>query len=543
MKTLHQILLLIFLFINTMNKELSPLKEEIFYDIDESIPATEEYKTKEITFASTDTANYFKYDFSTNVPSSNITTFKLDLSPYSSDMRYEVYCTNAPSSTSDTDLKNQLDEIKNRKYKPSCMSIYRSLGKYDSIMKLDQTRTKIGIAIYMESSLDIEIKINLRITERILELGESKINFDESYSLVPITINVLEFRNNASKVLFYSSTRNLQMFEAVSDTNFPKSLFEGNILSIYTDPNQILRYHNATIMTLLAHPSDTNIEQFIFQVILLDSQFLLDYYVSSNSEGRPTNEPILINMTECTSPYYVIFNHYRDVRDITLTWEEIYGKMSYLGVATSLEHNTWEDMINNDIEQIYLDEKKYILPKSTSGVDIFQVECSHPLMLNFYYIDEQDLINKMKEGDIQIIYLKPYQTINVPFFTNIFIPKITIEIYNPIKNPLIIIRVYEDEIFMENTLLRYEPFSLSNGITIKERGGDSDTRVIIRVGYSNNNWVPLSEYIKYNSFYDIYSFEFSNYFYKYVDLTVLDANDEDNVEFVNPVAEEHIPNL
>ena len=105
------------------------------------------------------------------------------------------------------------------------------------------------------------------------------------------------------------------MFYPSSKPN-PEKLFAGNILSVYTNPNMIRqKYQNATIMTLIMDPSENTEEKleedFQFEVKLFESNYLLDYYVSTNSEGRTLKKPLLINMTECTNPYYVILNYNR----------------------------------------------------------------------------------------------------------------------------------------------------------------------------------------------------------------------------------------
>jgi hypothetical protein len=85
---------------------------------------------------------------------------------------------------------------------------------------------------------------------------------------------------------------------------YPDKLFSGNILNVYTNPNMIRqKYHNAQVMTLVVNPRvSTNIdlnEDFQFEVKQFESSYLLDFYVSSNTEGRKMNRHLLINMTEC----------------------------------------------------------------------------------------------------------------------------------------------------------------------------------------------------------------------------------------------------
>ena len=64
-------------------------------------------------------------------------------------------------------------------------------------------------------------------------------------------------------------------------------------------------------------------------------------------------------------------------------------RIKSLAVAPTLSRASWEEMLENDMENIDTTLKKHILPKdSSSHIDIFKVECEVPLLLNFYYIDE-----------------------------------------------------------------------------------------------------------------------------------------------------------
>ena len=541
MKKCIQIFILLFLFLNITSSELSPLTDGTVYSIDQDISGRTDYKTKQISFGENDDIYYLKYDFSSKVPSSLITAFKIELAQYSASMsNYEVYCTNVASSASDADLISELNKIKSDQTKSSCLHIYKHSGDLESLIKLNSAKTKIGIAVYIPAKQSTTVQINLRIEERILKIDEQKPEFDDTYSMVPVTVNVLSFRAiPKSKILFYSSTRHLEMFESVSSHAFPTKLFSGNILNVYTNPLMILqKYHNATIMTLLANSfalQKTKAENFKFEVLLFESQFLLDYYVSSNPDGRPLNSPLLINMTECTSPYYVILNYNSQDQGKTLILDEIYGKISYLGVATSLEQETWEEMLENDIKPINLNDKKYNLPISANNLDVYKIECTLPVMLNFYYIDQTSALFEMDVGDVQIINLQPFDTIEVPF-KGLVSPDLLIEINQPENNPYVLMTVIYENVYQENTLVKFTPMNL-NKITLKERGGSSNTRVIIKVGYPERGWEEKSPNVDYNKDLDMYRFQFpydnddSKYFNTYADLTISGTNSENNVKF------------
>ena len=160
-------------------------------------------------------------------------------------------------------------------------------------------------------------------------------------------------------------------------------------------------------------------------------------------------------------------------------------------------------------------------------------------MLNFYYIEESDeiLTPKMNYGDINIFTLKPYETVNIPFFLDMSLPEIIIEIFNPVNDPVVIVEAQEENVYLTNTLIAITPMTLENGIDIKERWGFSDTRIIIKVGYPQNGWknVPGTDYIKYSPKYDLYLFEFPNdisrYNYTFAELITSGTNSNDNVKY------------
>ena len=378
MKKIYHLLILIFLCNYILSIEPTKFQDGKIFPIDEDIPGTNEYKTKAMTFQASDTVNYFQYDFGIRVPSSDIAAFRLDITPYSTAMDgYKVHCANLQSTATDDELKAALNEVKADETKSTCLHLRQNRGYLNSILKLDKTKTKIGIAIYIKSDETPQININLRIAEKVLGTDEFEPQINEQYSMVPITIDIPKFRETLkSKILFYSSTRSLHMYEATSSGYSPNKLFSGNILNVYTNPNMVRqKYHNATIMTLIANPLGfANDEKFVFQMTLLDSDFLLDYYVSSNLNGRPINSPLLINMTTCDNPYYVILNYNAHDNDKILILDEIYGKLSYLGVATNLEQETWEEMLEKDIKTVDLNDKRYKLPISATNIDVYKIQ-------------------------------------------------------------------------------------------------------------------------------------------------------------------------
>ena len=549
-------LFIFFLLILLSNKFLSTqaytlnspsLTAGTIYDISQDISGNTNHKKAEYDFTSSETIKsvYFKYQYqSSSLPTSLITTFRIEFDTYSTDIsNYKVFCTNVATSTTDEELKSILDSLKMDN--SACIDGFKRESSYDGIVRLDKSKNKLGIMLVeTKSGLSFTGRINLRIKERILETDELKPNDEETYTLVPFTIVLDKFRSDgASKILFYSYSRNLQMFYPNTEP-YPKKLFSGNILSIYTNPNMIRqKYHDASIMTLWVYPSGFSSkknleEEFQFEVKLYESNYLLDYYVSYNSEGRYLNNPLLINMTECSSPYYVIYNYNKPEKTKkSLIIDQIYGKIKSISVAYEFSKNTWDEMINNDMNKVDLIQRKFILPENSSAhLDVYKIECDLPLMLNFYYIDEDELVSIMNYGDINIFTLAPYENVEVPFFNSVKVPEIIIEIYNPLYVPTVVVQAQEETVYQSNTLIKLIPMSLANGITIKERAGLSDTRIIIKVGFSNSDWEETSDSnIIYNSKFDVYAFKFptgdDKYNYTIGFLNTSGTDDDDNVKY------------
>ena len=545
MKKFCKLLILLIAIINCLcilnqnNVQNENLKTESMHEINQAVDENVNYKKAEFSFTSSDRYQFFKYDNST-LPSSRVSAFRIDFSQYYTNMSdYKVFCTSVDSSTSDSSLMETLRSL--TLAKSSCVDGFRSYAIYDGIVKLDPQKTKLGIVITTSSGAAFSAKIYFRVNERVLGTDESRPMEEESYSLVPFTINIPNFRAlDKSKILFYSSTRLLQMYYVETDNPYPEKLFSGNVLSVYTNPNMVRqKYHGASTMVLLVYPLGfySNLgEEFKFEVKLFDSNYLLDYYVSSNSEGRPLDSPLLINMTECSSPYYVILNYNQAESAKTLVIDQIYGKMTYLSVATKFTQNTWDEMLANDMNTVNINSREYSLPANSNiHMDVYQIECELPLMFNFYYTDESDLHPKMNFGDVAIFTLKAYESVNIPFFSDIVAPNIVIEIFNPYEDPVVIIEAQEETVYTKNTLIELTPMNLNEGINVKERGGLTDTRIIIKVGYNQMGWTEITDYMKYSEQYDTYLFEFPNderrYNYTFAELITSGTNSDDNVKY------------
>ena len=530
----------IFFFIQIIVLSLSLVSAATVYEINQSVPDDSDYKKVEFTGAQKLLNHYFKYTVS-SIPSSRIGAFRIEFDQFNqlSYKMNKVFCTFVDSSASDDQLIQEvglIDDITS-----SCLGSFTEDGIYDGLIKYPETKKKLAIYMVAKGHIDFTARLYLRINEKTLSANEQKIIEDSSYSMIPFTITISNFRQYASKILFYSYTRELQMYYLEEESPYPQRIFFGNILSVYTNPNMVRqKYRNANTMVLLTRRFDQEEmvgEPFQFQVKFFASDYLLDYYMGSNLEGRTKNTPLSINMTECDNPYYVIVNYNTPEKEISLYIDEIYGKIKSLSVAPTLSSSTWDEMIVNDMQHIEASTRKYVLPKnSPTHMDVFKVECDVPLLLNFYYRDESASIPDLDYGQVVIATLKAYKSVSLPFASGVNSPELTIEIFNPIKLPFVIVDDGQNEnIISKNSVIKSMPYTTSNPIIIKERNGDSDTIIIIKVGYSTGKWETYTDNILFNKDLNVYVFSFPanadklNYTYALLETSGTNAND--NVKY------------
>ena len=510
------------------------------YEINESVPDNPDYKKVEFFTQIDILNNFFKYNVD-KIPSSRINAFRVEFDQFNERAKEmnRVFCTFVDSNTSDEDLKVEAAMI--NPDTTSCIGAFNDNGIFDGIIKYHESKKKLAIYLVTHGRFNSTARIYIRTNEKSLDVMEKTIMENEGYSLVPFTITISDFREYASKILLYSYTRELQMYYQEGDTPYPERLFFGNILSIYTNPNMVRqKYKNADKMVLLSkkfgEPEMIG-EQYLFQVKFFASNYLLDYYMSNNLDGRSKNTPLAINMTECENPYYVILNYNKPEGQVSLYIDEIYGKIKSLAVAPQLTRANWEEMIENDMEDIEFSTKKHILPKdSSSHIDVYKVECEVPLLLNFYYIDESASIPELDYGQVVITTLRPYRIVSLPFTEDITLPELTIEVFNPVTLPSVVVNDGQNEkMITQNSLVRTILLTTKKPIVLKERNGDSNTRIIIKVGYPTGTWTHKSDYVLYNSELNMYVFYFppdsDKFNYTYALLETSGTNTEDNVKY------------
>ena len=331
------------------------------------------------------------------------------------------------------------------------------------------------------------------------------------------------------------------MYYVEGNSPYPERILFDNIISIYTNPNMVRqKYNNAFIMVLLIRPFDAEDpvgEIFQFQVKFLANNFFLDYYMGSNPEGREKNSPLAINMTECSEPYYVILNYNKpESKAISLYIDKIYGKIKSLSIAPTISSERWEDMITNDFIEIDLIAHKYeLLKNSQTHMDIYKVKCTSPSLINLYYVDESANIPELNYGQVTFASLKANKVLSFPFASDVEKPQLTIEVYNPTTSPFVMVNDGINEyIVNKNSLIKTTLLNTNNAIVVKERGGNDNTTVIIKVSYNILSWEEKYDNVVYNENLNTYVFSFpvdaKNKFRTYA-LLQTSGNSEDNIKY------------
>ena len=198
---------------------------------------------------------FFKYSF-TEAPPSKISAFRFDFSSFDTgSLQNEVLCTFVDQSTSDLDIINQLNKI--TKDTSSCIGAFNELGIFDGIFEYDTSKKLFVISLKTTGELESDVAVYIRTEEKVLEPNEQNVMDHGKYSMIPFTIHISQFRSKASKVLFYSKTRDMQMYYVAGDSPYPERLFFGNIMSVYTNPDIVrMKYKNANNMILLTRTFD-----------------------------------------------------------------------------------------------------------------------------------------------------------------------------------------------------------------------------------------------------------------------------------------------
>jgi hypothetical protein len=228
-------------------------------------------------------------------------------------------------------------------------------------------------------------------------------------------------------------------------------------------------------------------EQYRFISYFFPSDANINYFLSSNTEGRPLNNPTAIEMTECTQPYYYIMNYNKVEGERKLHIDTVFGERQSIRLATVLNSASWEDCIDR-LENVKGDEV-VLTAQNRFHFDIIEVKCSVPLLVNLFYVDPKEAkVTNLETGDITVISLEKGKDQTLTFKlgeTGPFVYSFTVEKDSTVAPKISItfddadeMLITENGVYSKYWLTQYTKITIAN----KDNSGNVNTRIIFKMG-------------------------------------------------------------
>ena len=234
----------------------------IVNEIDQYIEGETEYLKAEFEIKSS--GNYFYYDFE-NIPLGNISALRISTD---SAKISKVTCIFVSQGLSDENMVSAINSASLLDNNYCLGEKNRYNDSYNALINakdidLYAIRRRLVVQILFESENGEEISeitfANITIKNRGTDLSNEGLSpLEEPYTAIPYVIDLLKIRgdkpnNYTSKILFYSSTREMQIYYILDDNKKPINLFTGNVLVLNTNEDFIqLNYQGATKLILLS---------------------------------------------------------------------------------------------------------------------------------------------------------------------------------------------------------------------------------------------------------------------------------------------------
>jgi hypothetical protein len=209
----------------------------------------------------------------------------------------------------------------------------------------------------------------------------------------------------------------------------------------------------------------------------------IEYFFISNPVGF-FNYPLSLQINKCTdNKYYYIINYDKAVNEIFLYLDLIFGSMKKARIVNEMNSNNWDNLIKNDM--IDIDNYQISLANKSTHIDIIEIECNTPLLLNAYYTMDSYFYYGLQNGDFVIKNLKSKENITFTLDTSILgLFHYSFSLFNPVEKPdiTIIYKNTEEETFKENSLHSGILENIPENITVINNG-ETPTRFIYKIGY------------------------------------------------------------
>ena len=268
----------------------------------------------------------------------------------------------------------------------------------------------------------------------------------------------------------------------------------------------------------------------------------IEYFLSSEALGRNLNSPLSLEMNTCTSynnVYYYILNYNYPQEEMNLYLDLVFGSMRRARIVTEFTEEKWDDLISNRMVEI--SDYFTTIPERSTHIDIVEIQCNTPLLINAYYNTQNYNYGLISLGDVVVRNLNPKESFSFSLDNTIISTLYySIQVYSPSKNPNIKITfsngvynsVNENSLKIGMLMGKIEDVSLTNN-------GDSLTRIIFKIGFSvESDWTDSGADIEgtiysYNNQF-VYKFPagYNKLNFTSVDISVNPLNrDVENIKF------------
>ena len=495
---------------------VGPIHNEII-EINDYIHGKEYYATQ--LFKQNSNNNYLFYDF-TKIPAGDVASFKIKENNLGGLKIQKVVCTFLTKTSTDYDIYYHLHDAFKTDNNCCFGEINVEKNEYNGLINaLDIAAgyTKFAVMIIYDNvegekenkNEDIVFNITLRVNGIIIDKPDYGYNEDEELTIIPYVLD-LRLLGDINAILLFSNTRDMKIFYLENSGTMTK-LVSGNVILLNTDLYSIYtQYKGVKIFFLIAnsflgHKEEFLDEKFIFKATFFEKADNMKYYISENLNGRALNVPIILPINSCVEPFYFIFNYNKVEESRFLHIENIFGELSTIKFSNQFNEDNWYDIIDN--MKIIEGNDYYIIEQSRYHIDVVEISCKTPSLLNIYYTDP---IASKKENldisDISIIDLYPGTTQILTFKTGLsgefFYSFNIIEQYNsPIIRALFEdgeLPMTKNGIFIKKSEANYNSLILSNN----NFSGTTPTKIFFKFGISLISFTKIEN--------DIYNLQTNN---------------------------------
>ena len=331
------------------------------------------------------------------------------------------------------------------------------------------------------------------INDDTIEINENTLNSqDNTEDTLSQHPNNQTEENYIPKVLFYSRYLEMQMYYLPKDSNAPIKLFCGNIALVYTKPQLAEQKYHSSVLILITENLEGKVipsigGTFRFHTKMFKSDSMIEFFVSQNPSGRTLNFPLSLEMNSCSADnnklYYLLnYNKEEDLRELHL--DMIFGNYLHARISTEINQEYWDDLLLDSSSMKEIINFQADLPSKSQHIDIIEVECETPLLMNAYYTKDDYIFTDVDKGHVVIKMLPPqsnfmfsFKTYNTSFF------QYTISIYNPTKSGDITLSFSEgtQHHITRNALEIGALYGVPQSVNIINNG-KSETRFIFKFG-------------------------------------------------------------